>query len=195
MATQSERRAETRKKIIQAAKKLFEKHGFESTSVEQIVARAKVAKGTFYQYYETKFDILADAARDEGAEKARHALQTVANGSPAIPVLEQYIMALCNWFEAHEKIAEALIFASFKTSFDEAITEPHRHSRTILLELMKLAQQQGSIRNDVPAGELAKVLGGSLIASVLGWCKKPDPGALVVSMQHTLTIFLEGAKS
>ncbi|QKE37332.1 MAG: TetR/AcrR family transcriptional regulator [Ferrovum myxofaciens] len=69
MATQAERRAETRNKIIQAAKRLFDKHGFELTSVDQIVTGANVAKGTFYQYYETKVDVLADVARDEGAEK------------------------------------------------------------------------------------------------------------------------------
>lgn len=195
MATQTERRAETRKKIIQASKKLFDKQGFEATSVDQIVTRAKVAKGTFYQYYETKVDVLADVTRDEGAEKSRQSLEMVANGSPAIPVLEQYILTLCQWFEAHEKIAEALIFASFKTTCEEAYAEPHRYTRTFLFELMKLAQQQRALRNDLPAAEMAKVLGGSLVASVLGWCKNPQPGALVKSMQCTLKIFLEGAKS
>lgn len=194
MASQAERRAQTRNKIIQAAKKLFDKQGFELTSVDQIVARAKVAKGTFYQYYETKVDVLADVTRGEGAGKNRQVLEMVAKGSPALPVLEQYILTLCQWFEVHEKIAEALIFASFKTSFDEASTEPYHHTRTFLLELMKLAQQQGCIRNDVPAAELSKILGGSLVASVLGWCKSPRAGALVTSMQCTLKIFLEGAK-
>ncbi len=194
MASQAERRTQTRNKIIQAAKKLFDKQGFDSTSVDQIVARAKVAKGTFYQYYETKVDVLADVARGEGAEKSRQALEMVAKGSPALPVLEQHIVTLCQWFEAHEKIAEALIFASFKVNSDEASTDPHRYTRTFLLELMKLAQQQGCIRNDVPVTELVKILGGSLVVSVLGWCKNPYAGALVASMQCTLKIFLEGAK-
>lgn len=194
MASQAERRAQTRKKIIQSANKLFEKHGFESTSVDQIVALARVAKGTFYQYYPSKIEILVDLARDEGAEKQRQALERVAAGSPAIPVLEQYLMALCQWFEAHEKIAEAVIFASLKINLDQASTQAHRHSRTFLLALMKLAQQQGCIRNDVPAAELAKVLGGSLVASVLGWSKQPAPGALVESMRDALKIFLNGAK-
>jgi len=194
MVSHTERRAQTRKKIIQAAKKLFDKQGFEATSVDQIVTRAKVAKGTFYQYYETKVEVLADVTRDEGAENSRQTLEGVANGAPAIPVLEKYLVALCQWFELHEKVAEALIFASFKTRCDEAYAEPHRHTRTFLFELMKLAQQQGAIRNDIPAAELAKVLGGSLVASVLSWCNKPQPGALVASMQYTLKIFLDGAK-
>lgn len=194
MASQAERRTQTRNKIIQAAKKLFDKKGVEGTSVDQIVKRAKVAKGTFYQYYETKVDVLADVVRDEGEVRSRLTLEAVAKGLPAIPVLEQYIERLCLWFEGQEKVAEALIFASFKTSTEQASVEPHRHTRTFLLALMEFAQQQGSIRSDVPPGELAKVLGGSLIASVLGWAKDPQSGALVKSMQYTLKIFLEGAK-
>ncbi|TPW13539.1 MAG: transcriptional regulator, partial [Halothiobacillaceae bacterium] len=176
MVTQVARRAQTRAKIIQAAKKLFDKQGFEATSVDQIVARANVAKGTFYQYYETKVEVLADVTRDEGAEKSRQALESVVNGAAALPVLEDYLVALCQWFERHEKVAEALIFASFKTRCDEAYVEPHRYTRTFLFELMRLAQQQGVIRRDIPAAELAKVLGGSLVGSVLGWCKDPQPG-------------------
>ena len=195
MASQAERRTQTRNKIILAARKLFDKQGFEATSVDQIVQRARVAKGTYYQYYETKVDVLADVTRDQGADEHRQALQTVAAGAPAIPVLEHYLLSLCQWFEAHEKVAEALIFASFKNDVDFSGTEPHRHTRTFLFELMKLAQQQGVVRDDVPAHELAKVLGGSLVASVLTWCKTPAPGALVESMQHSLKIFLDGART
>ncbi len=195
MVSQTQRRTQTRKKIIQSAKMLFEKQGFEATTVDEIVARAKVAKGTFYQHYETKIDVLADVTRNEGAEKNQQILELVTNGSPAIPVLEHYFQALCQWFEAHEKVAEALIFVSFKVNLDEAKNEPHRYTRTFLLELMRLGQQQGAIRTDVSPAELAKVLGGSLVASVLAWCKDPQPGALVASMQCSLKIFLNGAKA
>lgn len=195
MASQIERRAKTRIKIIQAAKTLFEKMGFDGATVDQIVTLANVSKGTFYQYYETKIDVLADVTRHERSDNSRQALEMVANGNPAIPVLEQYILTLCQWLEAHEKIAEALIFASFKTDLADASKEPQQYTRVFLLELMTLAQQQGTLRKDIPAVELSKIIAGSLVASVLGWVKNPQPGALLASMQFTLKIFLEGAKS
>ncbi|MDH3975240.1 MAG: TetR/AcrR family transcriptional regulator [Deltaproteobacteria bacterium] len=194
MASQAERRAKTRNKIIKAAKKLFDKQGFESTSVDQIVNTANVAKGTFYQYYDTKIEILADVIRDEGSQQTREALEKAAKGSPVIPILEAYIQTLCEWFEGHSKIAEALIFSSLKTIGDKELCDSHRYGRSFLMELMKLAQKQGAVRDDVPAGELAKVLGGSLAFSVLAWCKNPQPRALVESMNHSLEIFLHGAK-
>jgi len=194
MATQVERRTKTRAKLRSTARRLFDKHGFDAVSVDQIVTAANVSKGTFYQYYETKIEILIDVVRDQGAEGNRQALEAVAGGVPAIPVLEQYIERLCTWFEANEKIAEAVVFASFNISTEEVGAEPNNYTRAFLMSLLALAQQQGAIRDDVPTCELAKVLGGSLVASVLWWCKDPQPGGLVESMACTLKIFLEGAK-
>lgn len=195
MASQEQRRTQTRQKIVQAAKKLFDRQGFEATSVDQIVKAADVAKGTFYQYYETKVDVLADLTRDEGAEKTRAALEAVANGAPAIPMLERYLQAMCEWFESHEKIAEALIFSSLKSIGREDSLDQHRYGRRFLVALFTLAQEHGELRHDVAPGELAKVIGGALVMSVLGWSKNPVPGALAKSMNETLKVFLQGAKS
>ncbi len=53
-----------RKEIIEAAKILFEKKGYENTPVEQIINAAKIAKGTFYYYFKTKKDILNEIVND-----------------------------------------------------------------------------------------------------------------------------------
>lgn len=42
------------KKIIRAGKILFAKDGFQKTSINDIIAKAKVAAGTFYIYFDNK---------------------------------------------------------------------------------------------------------------------------------------------
>jgi AcrR family transcriptional regulator len=42
------------KKIIRAGKILFAKDGYQSTSINDIIAKAKVAAGTFYIYFDNK---------------------------------------------------------------------------------------------------------------------------------------------
>ena len=53
-------RVELRDRIQRTALRLFREHGFDSTSVDQIVAAADVAKGTFFNFYKTKQAVLAD---------------------------------------------------------------------------------------------------------------------------------------
>ncbi|MGA8117910.1 MAG: TetR/AcrR family transcriptional regulator [Actinocatenispora sp.] len=47
-----------RERILGAAVALFAEQGFDSTSVQQIVARANVTKGALYHYFGSKDDLL-----------------------------------------------------------------------------------------------------------------------------------------
>lgn len=57
------KKQERRRRIEDAAVELFERDGFEATTVEQIAAAADIAPRTFFSYFETKDDVvLADYA-------------------------------------------------------------------------------------------------------------------------------------
>jgi len=53
-------RANTKKKIIDSARKLFNRHGFEAVSVHQIMAGAGLTHGGFYSYFRSKSDLYAE---------------------------------------------------------------------------------------------------------------------------------------
>ncbi len=59
---------ERRGEIMRAARHLFLEHGVAATTVEQITARAGVAKGTFYLYFSSKEDVLAAMGDRYGGE-------------------------------------------------------------------------------------------------------------------------------
>ena len=48
------RAAETRRKIVAAAKKLITEKGFESVAIEDIAKEAGVSTGSFYTYFKKK---------------------------------------------------------------------------------------------------------------------------------------------
>ena len=52
-------RAEVKKNVIESARKLFNRHGFESVSVKQIMAGAGLTHGGFYSYFKSKSDLYA----------------------------------------------------------------------------------------------------------------------------------------
>ncbi len=56
----SSHRAQIRGKIIQSARRLFNRHGFESVSLDQIMSGAGLTRGGFYSYFESKSDLYAE---------------------------------------------------------------------------------------------------------------------------------------
>ena len=53
-------RAAVRKRIIDSARKLFNRYGFECVSLKQIMAGAGLTHGVFYSYFKSKSDLYAE---------------------------------------------------------------------------------------------------------------------------------------
>ena len=53
-------RPAVKKAIIDSARKLFNRHGFESVSIQQIMAGAGLTHGGFYSYFDSKSDLYAE---------------------------------------------------------------------------------------------------------------------------------------
>lgn len=61
MSTKQKEKSEaTKGRLIECAERLFYEKGFDATAVREIVKAAGVAQGTFYLYFETKYDVLAE---------------------------------------------------------------------------------------------------------------------------------------
>ena len=60
MAYPAGHRNEVRKKIVQSARRLFNRHGFDGVSLKQIMAGAGLTHGRFYSYFESKSDLYVE---------------------------------------------------------------------------------------------------------------------------------------
>jgi AcrR family transcriptional regulator len=58
--TREESRAETRRRLVDAARELFTSQGFDGTSVEQIAERAGYTRGAFYSNFDDKDDVFLE---------------------------------------------------------------------------------------------------------------------------------------
>lgn len=57
----AEHKAETRKRIVQSARRLFNRHGFSEVSIDDIMAGAGLTRGGFYNHFRTKDELYAEA--------------------------------------------------------------------------------------------------------------------------------------
>jgi TetR/AcrR family transcriptional regulator, transcriptional repressor for nem operon len=60
MAYPAGHREQVRKRIVESARRLFNRSGFESVSVDSIMAHAGLTRGGFYSYFESKSDLYAE---------------------------------------------------------------------------------------------------------------------------------------
>ncbi|HRE00765.1 MAG TPA: TetR family transcriptional regulator, partial [Ilumatobacteraceae bacterium] len=56
---------ERRRRLEDVALELFEREGFDKTTIEQIAVEAELAPRTFFSYFATKDDLAAMAKDDE----------------------------------------------------------------------------------------------------------------------------------
>lgn len=80
---------EKRKMIIDAALKLFAAKGYHSTSIQEIVEKCEIAKGSFYNYFKSKEELLISIFK-YFHETAKSSLLKVENDS-SLTEREKYI--------------------------------------------------------------------------------------------------------
>ena len=60
----SDKRKVTKRSLLNAAQELVFEKGHDRVSVQEITARARVATGTYYNYFDCKQDIFIAVAED-----------------------------------------------------------------------------------------------------------------------------------
>ena len=93
----TERGRRTRQKLVDAARRTFERVGFFDASVDDIVAEAQVARGSFYTYFPDKLHIFREVAAQVGQAIREAVAVSHADHGDVVRRLEQsnrqYIVA------------------------------------------------------------------------------------------------------
>lgn len=93
------RKARTRSALLAAAQHLFGAQGFEATTVAEIAEQADVAIGSFYNYFDTKEELLAALLQETlAAQLARMEARRVGIDDPAeaISVAHRHFVRLAS---------------------------------------------------------------------------------------------------
>ncbi|AHL21750.1 Transcriptional regulator [Thermococcus nautili] len=133
MATKSP--GKTREKLVSSAMELFAKKGFDKTTVDEIVARAGVAKGTFYLYFKSKDDLIKELAFEVMPIMAMPSLNDPYI-TVSFPTLESYLLQLGKEFlEFYSESYRAEIFFHMLSVRErmKSIDEIYRQSCSELL--------------------------------------------------------------
>lgn len=61
MPYRPEHKSETRARIVESARVLFNRHGYDNVTIDMVMEAASLTRGGFYHHFRTKQDLFADA--------------------------------------------------------------------------------------------------------------------------------------
>ncbi len=104
-----QKKEEKKERLLQESIKLFTQKGFEQTSVEDITNGAGVAKGTFYNFFNKKEDVLLYYL-DKELVKSRYEIECKLNdASSIIDRLELLIFTYLKYIFRNKDFAKILV--------------------------------------------------------------------------------------
>ena len=148
-----------RQKILDAASLLFEEKGFSETSIADIMKAANLGVGTFYNYFESKEELLLTLLKNL-AEKVDRAVEEgqVSNLS-SIQLLELACKVLSKLL-AENRFVLPLFLSASEHSDKPELLPTRKYTPTfkpIFETIIRGGQCKGEIRSDVPADLIAEM--------------------------------------
>jgi AcrR family transcriptional regulator len=189
LSRRERKKQETRQRLMEAALRLFRDQGYDATTVEQIARAADIAKGTFFNYFETKEAILP-ALAEWRFQKLQEAL-TAEQGAPASPVA-RIKWALCLVAEdplSTPPLAQRLFATVIKQRGDSRI-EPALIQ--LLAEQVRQAQAAGEIRADLDPLYLGGIIRAVFFQQMLMWHHGHRPSPLPTILAQAVDLLLDG---
>jgi len=163
--TQKENR---REEILRAAMELFSKRGFELTTVEDITRAAHIAKGTFYNFFAKKEDVLLYFLDTEFAKSRKEIQRRIKKVTTISEKIELLIATYIKYIFPNKEFSAVLI----KERVINLGTGSNRNEIALMKQLAAFfdeAKQRGEIRRDVESGHLAEIVFAIYTMYVIYW--------------------------
>lgn len=145
---------EKRNRILQASIDEFAEHGFHQASVNRLVSRIGIAKGSIFQYFGSKERLFAFVFNYaiELVKSRLKGIRDITRNMPFFQRLKSIIWAGIDFVEEHPAIYRLYLKMIFQDNFplrDEFLKKIHLMSADYLASLVEDAISRGELRKDL----------------------------------------------
>ncbi|MGH7280264.1 MAG: TetR/AcrR family transcriptional regulator [Polyangiaceae bacterium] len=113
--TRKEKADETRARVFASAVDLFRKDGFHGTTIDEIAARAGVAKGTFFVHFRSKEAVIAELVRIQTSAAIDARARAIAAGADPIRALRTTVLTLAEMAAASRSLSRGVLSATLES--------------------------------------------------------------------------------
>lgn len=160
---------DTRDRMAKMALMLFERHGYEAVTMEQIAVAADVARGTLYNHFPLKEAVLAYGIHAELQSGLGPLLQQALSQPTLATSLMVLLQASAHWWEAHRQYARPYIRYRFQDVREGSDAGDASDMITVYARVIAEARARNEIRADVQPLRLARYLHYLYLCAVMSW--------------------------
>jgi AcrR family transcriptional regulator len=187
LSRRERKKIETRQRLMAAALRLFHEQGFDDTTVEQITDAADVAKGTFFNYFETKESVLPAVA--EWRLQHIGEIASPQSGAPDSPVAR---IKLVLRLVADDPISDPRLTRHLMAAVHHMDHEPARALMRLLAKHAGDGQDAGEIRSDLDPIHVGGVIRSLFFQQMLTWHCGYRPGPLPDLLDAMVDLLMDG---
>lgn len=192
MATQEERRAATRTKLIRAARKQFARDGYEGTKTNDILKATGLSRGAMYHHFRNKQELFEAVFLAVSAEALDYAAK---HGKRSKSEIESLVSACTAWLRAVRRPEVAAILLNQGPGvlgWKRAGDLESQSSLDLVTKSVERAVRAGEV--EVPSVELAARLINAVLAEAALTRLHGKPSVSVGEQEAAVRQFIEGLR-
>lgn len=189
-----EQKEYTKRILTDSAIKLFKQNGFQSTTVQQITDLAGVAKGTFFNYFQSKESVLHSIGISQIAFLESYYRENIDGKKSASENLRMLFHELAI---KNENYGPNLILSTFQIwfsqlQFQEEESVQARRFSEIISAFIKKGQQQGEFKHTINPFSYTRVILNSYFGTLLYWVRNHSTNSLTALIEEMIDSYLSG---
>jgi AcrR family transcriptional regulator len=181
----SRKKAKSRLAIEDAALALFDEHGYDATTVEQIAEQAEVSATTFFRYFPSKAEVLLSSHGERLPALADAIIARPADESELVAVRHALVQEWVEAIDTERTAHRARIIGSSPTLQGLSF---QRGTEWLDVIAAALAQRRGLAEPDDRCRLAARVTLGIQGTAVEGWMAAGCQGDLGQAVEHAFDL-------
>lgn len=193
---------EKQARIFEAAIEEFSSTDYEHANISTIIKKAKIPRGSFYQYFEDKFDLYQYIFAKIGQEKLQYLSDTLKNPKQ-VPFLilfkELYKVGLAFAIDNPKYVKiMSLLLANKGNVFDRIMKRNTEMAISLYKDMIEQDKERGLIRRNIDTDILAKIVFDMTVNISLDSLNTEDATfdaeAMNKQIEQVISIFEKGIK-
>ena len=162
---------DARGSIIDASWELFKEKGFEKTTIDDIIAKAGIAKGTFYHHFQGKSALLGTLS-DVFDEQYREMDAELDPEGSVVEQIEYLNRRMFGWIEKHVpvELLSAQLASQLNERGDRSLVNQDRFYFAIHRKLVARGQDRGEITRDYSTHDIVRLYAMAERSMLYDWC-------------------------